>query len=130
MKKLLNIMILLSIVLMIPLSGLSNAKMKEMIKNEYVNIIKNNDFLFQKKIISFEDNNYILASIKYKRDNSKEKNKFFNNSKSNLSHNGGIFSPFKYGILNPDSWKNMGTEYILLSIGIVGYFVVRRRFKV
>jgi hypothetical protein len=34
------------------------------------------------------------------------------------------------GVLNPESWRNWGTEYMLLAIGIIGFFVVRRRYEV
>jgi hypothetical protein len=49
--------------------------------------------------------------------------------KASLRQDWSIFKKIKDGMANPETMKRWGTEYVLLAIGVIGYFIIRRRYK-
>jgi hypothetical protein len=130
MKRLILAFAFLLTVYIMSGDGLSAKSLKINYDEDISNSHKTNFSMPSTWKYSFDNYSHFIFPIELKIEKIKEQAYFSEKNMVALPQHKKIFTIIKDGVLYPESLKMWGTEYILLAIGVIGYFVVRRRYSI
>jgi hypothetical protein len=128
--KLIHIITFLIVILIIPVFGLSNVHNSTIPSTVNVSPLKAKALGLPQEVVSPASRSHVFT---FPIESKAEGTNTPKTPQTNVvipSQFSGLHNTIGAGLINPESWKHWGTEYMLLATGVIGFFVVRRRYEV